>query len=416
MTVVRLRMRPRILIWLLSGFLLCSASFGGSVSAAEKSAEKNEQQDTALSKDSFNLIIPYKDLTVGQGQEVTMDTEVVNRTKNPVEVNLALESVPKGWEANFNSRYPSYPVRSVTVQGEKSTTIEFKGKVPQNTKPGNYDIKVIAKDTAGKTSYSDTINFRVTSAKVATGGLRLSSQYPVLTAPSGQTLKFTIDLKNETNKPLPVSLTAQTPPGWSVRFKPQFGDTQYSSILLKESGSETVAVEIDTPANAEAKEQPVTIVARSGAFEASADLKVNLKGTQDLKMGSLAGTLNTSVTAGARTPVDFVVANAGTAPVRNLAFISKKPSDKWTVEFKPDKLDALNPGEVREIKMEILAPERTIAGDYLMTLTANSPEVNRSVEFRVTVSTPTVWGWIGFGIVALVVLGLVIVFFRLGRR
>jgi uncharacterized membrane protein len=52
----------------------------------------------------------------------------------------------------------------------------------------------------------------------------------------------------------------------------------------------------------------------------------------------------------------------------------------------------------------------------LMTLAANSPEVNRSVEFRVTVSTPTLWGWIGFGIVALVVLGLVIVFFRLGRR
>jgi uncharacterized membrane protein len=133
-------------------------------------------------------------------------------------------------------------------------------------------------------------------------------------------------------------------------------------------------------------------------------------------MGSLTGTLNTSVTAGSKTPVDFVVANAGTAPVRNLAFISKKPSDKWTVEFKPDKIDALNPGEVREIKMDILAPERTIAGDYLMTLTANSPEVNRSVEFRVTVSTPTLWGWIGFGIVALVVLGLVIVFFRLGRR
>ena len=27
------------------------------------------------------------------------------------------------------------------------------------------------------------------------------------------------------------------------------------------------------------------------------------------------------------------------------------------------------------------------------------PEVNKSVEFSVTVSTPTVWGWVGFGIV-----------------
>ncbi len=86
------------------------------------------------------------------------------------------------------------------------------------------------------------------------------------------------------------------------------------------------------------------------------------------------------------------------------------------MEFKPDKIDALAPGEVRQIKMEILAPDRTIAGDYMMTLTANSVDVTKSADFRVTVSTPTIWGWLGFGIVGLVVLGLAIVFFRLGRR
>ena len=54
---------------------------------------------------------------MGQGQEATMDAEVVNRTKDPVEVTLTIESIPKGWDVNFNSRYPSFPVRSVTVQG-----------------------------------------------------------------------------------------------------------------------------------------------------------------------------------------------------------------------------------------------------------------------------------------------------------
>ncbi|HZH82175.1 MAG TPA: NEW3 domain-containing protein, partial [Phototrophicaceae bacterium] len=173
---------------------------------------------------------------------------------------------------------------------------------------------------------------------------------------------------------------------------------------------------IDTPATAEAKEYPVTIQARAGAFESATNIKVSLKGTQDLKMGSLAGTLNTSVVAGTKTPIDFVVGNAGTAPIHNLNFVTKKPSDKWTVEFRPDKIDALGPGEVRQIKMEILAPDRTIAGDYMLTLTANSPETNKSADFRVTVSTPTIWSWIGFAIVGLVVLGLAAVFFRLGRR
>jgi uncharacterized membrane protein len=405
---------------LLLMFLLASAGFIARGNAAE-TGTPSAAKDAPTSKESFNLILPFKDLTVGQGQEATMDAEVVNRTKEPVEVSLTIEGVPAGWDINFNSRYPSFPVRSVMVQGgdqssNKSTTLEFKAKVPDNAKPGTYPVKVTAKDTKGSTQYNETINYRVTSKKVETGGIKISSQYPVLSSASGQTLKFTIDLKNETNKPLPTNLVAQAPQGWTVRFKPQFGDQQISSIQLKENGSETVSVEIDTPATADAKEYPIGIQARAGAFEATTNVKVSLKGTQDLKMGSLAGTLNTSVVAGTKTPVDFVVGNAGTAPIRNLNFVTKKPSDKWTVEFRPDKIDSLGPGEVRQIKMEILAPDRTIAGDYVLTLTANSPETNKSADFRVTVSTPTIWSWIGFAIVGLVVLGLAVVFFRLGRR
>ena len=378
-------------------------------------AEADKKETAEPPKESFNLILPFTDLTVGQGQEVTMDAEVVNRTKNPVQVGLMIEGIPAGWEVGFNSRYPSYPIRSVMVQGEKSTTVEFKAKVPENTKPGNYEVKVSAKDESGKTSYSEKAVFRVTSKKVETGGLKLTSQYPVLTTPSGQTLKFTVDLKNETNKPLTASLVAQAPTGWSVRFKPQYGDTQISSIQLKENGTETLSVEIDSPTRADAAEYPVGIRARAGAFEASTNLKVTLRGVTDLKMGTLSGTLNASVTAGQKTPVPFLVASSGTAPVRNLAFVTKKP-DKWTIDFKPDKIDALNPGEVREISMEITAPPRAIAGDYAITVAANSADANKSVDFRVTVSTATVWGWIGAAIVGAVVLGLAIVFWRLGRR
>ena len=144
------------------------------------------------SKESFNLILPFKDLTVGQGQEATMDAEVVNRTKDPVEISLTIEGVPAGWDVNFNSRYPSFPVRSVMVQGgdqttNKSTTLEFKAKIPENTKPGTYPVKVTAKDTKGATQYVETINYRVTSKKIETGGIKLSSQYPVLSSGSGQT-------------------------------------------------------------------------------------------------------------------------------------------------------------------------------------------------------------------------------------
>src|SRR6185295_5601830 len=138
----------------LRGLLLLTAVWMFSstgLTANALAAEAEKASSAAPSKESFNLILPFKDLTVGQGQEATMDAEVVNRTKDPVEVILTIEGAPKGWDVNFNSRYPSFPVRSVMVQGgdqnsNKSTTLEFKTKIPENTRPGTYPIKVTAKD------------------------------------------------------------------------------------------------------------------------------------------------------------------------------------------------------------------------------------------------------------------------------
>ena len=145
------RLRPRTSCYVLACCFILSVATGSLAFAAEKTEPSTDQ-----AKETFNLILPFKDLTVGQGQEVTMDAEIVNRTKDPVEVSLTIDGVPKGWDVNFNSRYPSYPIRSVTVAGAgaeasatKSTTIEFKAKVPDNTKAGSYQVKVTAKDAAG---------------------------------------------------------------------------------------------------------------------------------------------------------------------------------------------------------------------------------------------------------------------------
>jgi len=377
--------------------------------------QKSKNEDTEESKESFNLILSFTDVTVGPGQDFEMDAEVVNRRKDPVHVLLDTQSIPEGWEAGFYSRFPSFPIRAVMVQGEKSNTLEFKVKLPDKIEGEIYEITVVARDKAGTTTQKNTVTFRISSKKVETGGLKMESQYPVLSGASNQTFKFSIELQNETDEALTTALSALSPPGWRVHIKPQFEDTQISSIALKKDSTETLSVEISPPAQAKPGDYPVTIKARSGRFQTENKLKITLTGTYDLRVGTSTGLLNTSITAGKKSQVVFRVGNAGTAPLRNLSFLSTKP-ENWTVEFKPDKIDSLEVDEVREVKAEILAPKRTIAGDYLLTVTSNSPDVNESIDFRVTVATTTLWGWIGFLIVFLVVLGLGAVFVRLGRR
>ena len=209
--------------------------------ASEHDTQDKTEQTEQESKDSFDLILSYTDVSVGPGQEFEMDTEVVNRRKNPVLVLITTESVPEGWEVGFHSRYPSFPVRAVMVRGEKSTTLEFKAKVPEKIEPGNYELTVTARDRGGITRHTEKLSFRVTKEKVDTGGLKLESQYPNLSGPTRQTFKFSLDLKNETDKDLTVALGAQVPPGWRVKIKPQFEDTQISSIALKKDSSQPSA-------------------------------------------------------------------------------------------------------------------------------------------------------------------------------
>lgn len=409
-----MRIRRAYLVWLLLAALVAFWPLSGTSHETSETAAK--QQDIPDDqKEPFELIMAYNNITVGPGQEFEMDAEVVNPRKASVRVTLETTTLPEGWTAGFHSRYPSFPVGGIMVQGEKNTTLELKVKLPDNVEPGDYELGVTAKDSKGEKTEDVKIAFRVSAKKVDTGGLKMESQYPVLSGTSDQTFKFGIDLKNETDNPLTTALAAQAPPGWVVRIKPQFEDTQISSIALKKDSSETLSVEIQPPQLGDPGDFPVVVRARSGNFTAQADLKVTLAGTRVLNMGTATGRLNADVTAGEKSQVDFLIGNAGTAPLNNLAFISSKP-DRWEVNFNPDKVDSLNPGEVREVKMEITAPDRAVAGDYMLAVTTNSPESSKSIDFRVTVSTPTIWGWIGAFIVAAVVLALAAVFIRLGRR
>ncbi|MDE0033136.1 MAG: NEW3 domain-containing protein [Deltaproteobacteria bacterium] len=409
-----MRIRRAHLVWLLLAVLVAFWPLSGtSHETSETAATQQDIPDDQ--KEPFELIMAYNHITVGPGQEFEMDAEVVNPRKASVRVALETTSLPEGWTAGFHSRYPSFPVGGIMVQGEKNTTLELKVKLPDNVEPGDYELGVTAKDSKGEKTEDVKIAFRVSAKKVDTGGLKMESQYPVLSGTSDQTFKFGIDLKNETDNPLTTALAAQAPPGWVVRIKPQFEDTQISSIALKKDSSETLSVEIQPPQLGDPGDFPVVVRARSGNFTAQADLKVTLAGTRVLNMGTATGRLNADVTAGEQSQVDFLIGNAGTAPLNNLAFISSKP-DRWEVNFNPDKVDSLNPGEVREVKMEITAPDRAVAGDYMLAVTTNSPDSSKSIDFRVTVSTPTIWGWIGAFIVAAVVLALAAVFIRLGRR
>ena len=125
--------------------------------------------------------------------------------------------------------------------------------------------------------------------------------------------------------------------------------------------------------------------------------------------------LNTTATAGKDNFFSIEVANLGTAALDNIKFSSTKPSG-WTIEFTPDKIDSLKAIDSQTVDINIKPPTETIAGDYQITIRVSGEQASEKIDIRVTVETPTIWGWVGVAIIVLVVAGLAYIFMRFSRR
>jgi uncharacterized membrane protein len=86
------------------------------------------------------------------------------------------------------------------------------------------------------------------------------------------------------------------------------------------------------------------------------------------------------------------------------------------VTFDPPTVDKLAPGETKSVIATIDSANSAIAGDYVVSMSASSPEAGSDAQFRVSVKTSVLWSWIGVLIIAGVAGGIYYLFRKYGRR
>jgi uncharacterized membrane protein len=210
-------------------------------------------------------------------------------------------------------------------------------------------------------------------------------------------------------------LYAQGPKGWDVNFKPAYEDKYISSLRLKANESKSVDVEVKPTVGAQAGEHPVNIRVSSGNAKAEANLTVILTGTYELEVGTPSGLLSLDAKQGKPANMSFYIKNTGSATNSDIKFLSFKP-ENWKVEFSPEKIDGIEPGDLKQVEMTITPYEDALVGDYSVSVNVEGEKVNKNLEFRTTVKASAAWGWVGIGIIVLVIAGLFGIFRWLGRR
>lgn len=242
--------------------------------------------------------------------------------------------------------------------------------------------------------------------------------YPELKAKAGESFEFKMDLTYRgAEEEATFDLTAEAPKGWYVGVTPAYEKTEISAIKLKPAKKESLKAVAIPLVKMEPGEYDISVKASNEdlGIEATAEFKAIITATYELDLTSKSGRLNTKVTSGKDNHYIIKLENKGSASIENISLSSDEP-EGWLVEFDPKEIETLESGKTEEIDVTINPPEKTIAGDYMLTFSASSENSEDSIDVRVTVLTPTIWGWVGIGVIVIVIIGVAIIFARLGRR
>lgn len=398
-----------LLALLLALSMILSQGFSNAYAEEEKKAEEKPER-------LIQMAVEYPGVVVPAEEDVSMDIIFHNKGRSDENVDVRVAGIPEGWSARIKTY--KFTVTSAYVPSGENKRLTFEAAPGKEVKPGEYkfDIKAETRDGQFKMDQIIVVTVKEKEEKIQeTRGIKLKTQYPVLQGPSDIKYEFSLEVDSKLDKEAVFNLFAQGPEGWDVNFKPAYENKYISSVRMKANQSQTVAVEAKPPLLAQAGEYLINVRVSSDDAKGEVELKVLLKGTYGLETGTASGLLSLEARQGKTANMSIYVKNTGTATNNDIKFMSFKP-ENWKVEFKPENIPVLEPGDLKQVEVNIIPYEEALVGDYAVAVSVDGEKAKKDMEFRVTVKASTAWGWIGIGIIVIVVMGLTGLFRWLGRR
>jgi uncharacterized membrane protein len=355
------------------------------------------------------LMSDYPAVTLRPGETSTISLRLQNYDMTPERLALSVTGVPSGWTATLLGG--GQPVAAAMPAANSSVPLSLRLDVPKSAPMGTQTVTVAAQGTTANLQ----LPIAVTLAKDLPAKLTLTPQLPELRGTSKSSFEYQVGIKNDSGKKLTVSLSAQAPQNFDTSFTEQYGTQELNAVPVDAGQSKDVKLKITPPNTAAAGDYKITARVAAEDASANADLEMTITGQPRLDISGREGLVSTRASAGKETSVPVVITNTGTAPADDIQLTGSAPSG-WKVTFDPKSVDRVAPNDSKEVQALITPTDKAIAGDYVTTIRASARGESASTNFRVTVTTSTMWGIAGVGIVGLALLVMVGAVARFGRR
>jgi uncharacterized membrane protein len=355
------------------------------------------------------LLTDYPAVSVRPGTTSTVSLRLHNYALPPERFALTIDGAPPGWTATLLGG--GQPVAAAMAETDSSTSLQLRLDVPADADISTKTFTIKAEGQGNNISLPITVSL----AKELPAKLTLTPQLPAIRGTPKSSFDFTVAVKNDSGRNLTIGLAANAPQNFETSFTEAYGSQELSSVPVDAGSSKDVKLKVRPPSSVDAGKFPVEMTATAADATAKTDLALEIVGQPRLSIAGREGLVSAKAVAGEQSTVTVVVTNDGSAPAEDIAMSGSGPSG-WKVEFDKKTIERVAPGEMTEVTAQITPTDKSLAGDYMTTIRADSRGENASTQFRVTVATSTTWGIVAFGFIALALAVMFGAVLRFGRR
>lgn len=355
------------------------------------------------------LMTDYPAVTIRPGTTSNIPLRLQNYGLTPDRYKLSVSGVPSGWTATILGG--GQPVAAAMPAPDSNVSLQLRLDVPANSNLSEQTLTVKAEGDGNQAS----LPVAVALAKELPAKLSVTSKLPSLRGSPKSNFEYTLTIKNDSGRNLTASFAADAPNNFETSFTEAYGTQELSSIPIEAGQSKDIKLKVRPPSTIDAGHFPVTVTVNAEDAAAKVDLALDVVGQPQLQVAGRDGLLSARAVAAQQSSIPVVVTNTGSAPAENIALAATAPTG-WKVTFEPAAIERLVPGKDAEVQALVTPSDKSLAGDYMVSVRATSRGESASSQFRITVATSTVWGMAGAGVIGVALLLMLGAVARFGRR
>src|SRR5690625_3308386 len=317
------------------------------------------------------LYTPYSEITVPPGESVRFVVDVTNATNSQQRADVEVTEAPDHW--TYHLRASGWEVHQVYVPPQEFRSVNFEVEIPLEVERGSYYFELSLNN--GQSVLPLTIHVD----ESGTFQSELSSNQANMQGHADSAFNYSVKINNRTAEDQLYSLRSEAPArGWDVRF--MLAGNRISSIQVDANSTTSFQVQVLPPENVEAGTYEIDIQAANQSTSTDPlQLETVITGTYAMELTTPSGLLSYDVTEGSQRTIELEVRNIGTSELKDIDMSASVPNT-WEADFEPKVIRNLPAGETATVQAMIKAADKSLPGDYQMSLSASTPEVSAKAD------------------------------------